>query len=67
MRKSFVNIGIVGFKGKSADLACALDQITLWAIAHPKVVNPQRGIGKILLKAHILSLQFKAATQCGNQ
>ncbi|WP_290744177.1 NAD(+)/NADH kinase [Fibrobacter sp. UBA4309] len=37
MRKSFVNIGIVGFKGKSADLACALDQITLWAIAHPKV------------------------------
>ena len=37
MKKSFVNIGIVGFKDKSADLACALNQIALWAIAHPKV------------------------------
>ena len=37
MNKSFSNIGIVGFKDKSADLACALKQITAWALEHPQV------------------------------
>jgi len=37
MKSSFKKIGIVGFKDKSADLACALNQIALWAIAHPQV------------------------------
>ena len=35
--KKFSKIGIVGFKDKSADLANALDQIAVWAAAHPKV------------------------------
>ena len=33
----FRNIGLVGFKEKSADLAFAMEQIVDWAIAHPKV------------------------------
>lgn len=37
MNKSFKNIGIVGFKDKSADLALALEQISLWAEKHPEV------------------------------
>ena len=37
MEKSFSNIGIVGFKDKSSDLACALKQITSWALEHPQV------------------------------
>ncbi|MBQ3779854.1 MAG: NAD(+)/NADH kinase [Fibrobacter sp.] len=37
MEKSFSSIGIVGFKDKSADLACALKQITSWALEHPQV------------------------------
>ena len=37
MNKSFSNIGIVGFKDKSTDLACALKQITAWALEHPQV------------------------------
>ena len=37
MNKSFSSIGIVGFKDKSADLACALKQITSWALEHPQV------------------------------
>ena len=37
MNKSFSNIGIVGFKDKSADLACALKQISAWALEHPQV------------------------------
>lgn len=37
MNKSFSNIGIVGFKDKSSDLACALKQITAWALEHPQV------------------------------
>lgn len=37
MNKSFSNIGIVGFKDKSADLACALKQIAAWALEHPQV------------------------------
>ena len=37
MNKSFSSIGIVGFKDKSTDLACALKQITAWALEHPQV------------------------------
>lgn len=37
MNKSFCNIGIVGFKDKSADLACALKQISAWALEHPQI------------------------------
>ena len=37
MKGTFKKIGIVGFKEKSADLACALNQIALWAVAHPQV------------------------------
>ena len=37
MKGTFKKIGIVGFKDKSADLACALNQIALWAVAHPQV------------------------------
>lgn len=37
MEKFFSNIGIVGFKDKSADLACALDHIAAWAWDHPQV------------------------------
>ena len=37
MNKSFSNIGIVGFKDKSTDLACALKQITAWALEHSQV------------------------------
>lgn len=33
----FKNIGLVGFKDKSADLAFAMEQIGDWAAAHPKV------------------------------
>ena len=34
---TFKKIGIVGFKDKSADLACALNQITVWAMTHREV------------------------------
>ena len=37
MNRSFSSIGIVGFKDKSADLACALKQISAWALEHPQV------------------------------
>lgn len=37
MKKSFKNIGIVGFKDKSADLALALDLISSWAEKHTEV------------------------------
>lgn len=37
MKKFFEKIGIVGFKDRSADLACALDQILAWAVDHPQV------------------------------
>jgi len=37
MNRSFSNVGIVGFKDKSADLACALDHIAAWALEHPQV------------------------------
>lgn len=37
MKKSFKNIGIVGFKDKSADLALALDLISSWAERHTEV------------------------------
>lgn len=33
----FKNIGLVGFKDKSADLALAMEQITEWAKIHPQV------------------------------
>lgn len=33
----FKKIGIVGFKDKSADLACALNQISVWAMTHRDV------------------------------
>lgn len=37
MEWTFSNIGIVGFKDKSADLARALELVALWATAHPQV------------------------------
>lgn len=37
MEKFFSNIGIVGFKDKSSDLACALDHVAAWALEHPQV------------------------------
>lgn len=37
MAMAFSKIGIVGFKDKSADLACALNQIQVWAKLHREI------------------------------